>query len=92
MKTAELRIHISFLPPLVSPSLLSPALTKNQRVVFILTRKLRPTEVILKLENNSTWFNAKGCTVNRDAWFPKFRHTNDENKVNPESPSYELFH
>ena len=89
MKTGELRIYISFLPLLVSPSLLSysPALTKNQHVFFYSYSKTKTNRGY-----SLTWFSAKGCTVNRDAWFPKFRHTNDENKVNPESPSYELFY
>ena len=41
-------------------------------------------------------FSDEGCTVNKDAWFPKFRHTtisslcdlyNDGYKVSLESPS-----
>ena len=54
---------------------------------------LNQQRLSFKLENNRAQFSAEGCTVNRNAWFPKFRLTavsvlygyaTDSYKVNPE--------
>lgn len=85
MKTAELRIHITFLPPLVSRSLFSypPALAKNQHVVFILTRKLKPQKLFFNSKTIALCLVPKGVQSTGMAVFQNFATPTTKTKSTP---------
>ena len=87
MKTAELRIHISFFTAISFSftAFVPPALTKNQHVVFILTRKLKPTEVILKLGLVPKGVQSTGMTSFQNFATPT---TKTKSTPNPQVKSY----